>query len=91
MLVSDACARGSFLADVAQNISEMAFDELDAPPVVVGAKNWITPPFEFDQYFFPQASWIIDAVHEKIVPLKDYVPTNSFTTAAQIIRAKKGV
>jgi 2-oxoisovalerate dehydrogenase E1 component len=91
VLVSDACARGSFLADVAQNISEMAFDELDAPPVVVGAKNWITPPFEFDQYFFPQASWIIDAVHEKIVPLKDYVPTNSFTTAAQITRAKKGV
>jgi len=30
-------------------------------------------------------------VHEKIVPLKDYVPTNSYTTAAQILNAKKGV
>lgn len=44
LLVSDACQRGSFLNDVAQNISELCFDYLDAPPVVVGAKNWITPP-----------------------------------------------
>jgi 2-oxoisovalerate dehydrogenase E1 component len=68
VLASDACARGSFLNDVAQNISELCFDYLDAPPVIVGARNWITPPFEFDGFFFPQAEWIIDAIHEKICP-----------------------
>ena len=69
VLVSDACARGSFLDDVARNLTELCFDDLDAPPVVVGARNWITPPFEFDKYFFPQKEWIIDAIHEKLVPL----------------------
>ena len=91
VLVSDACTRGSFLNDVAQNISEFCFDYLDAPPVVVGAKNWITPPYEFDEFFFPQASWIIDAIHQKIVPISGYVPEVSFTEADQLRRAKHGV
>ena len=91
VLASDACARGSFLNDIARNITELCFDELDAPPVVVGAKNWITPPFEFDEYFFPQASWILDAINENIVPLDGHVPTESFTVVEQMRRAKKGV
>ena len=91
LLASDACARGSFLNDIAQNITTLCFDYLDAPPVVVGAKNWITPPFEFDEYFFPQASWIVDAVSTRIVPLEGY--TTKFTASeAEIIRtAKAGV
>ncbi len=91
VLVSDACTRGSFLNDVAKNITELCFDDLDAPPVVVGARNWITPPFEFDEYFFPQAGWIIDAIHEKIVPLNGHVVENGCTEAEAERRAKLGV
>ncbi len=91
VLVSDACARGSFLNDVAKNITELCFDDLDAPPVVVGARNWITPPFEFDEFFFPQAGWIIDAIHEKIVPLPGHVVENGCTEAEAIRRGKLGV
>ncbi|NBC84262.1 MAG: dehydrogenase [Bacteroidetes bacterium] len=91
ILASDACERGSYLKDLAQNITEMAFDELDAPPVVVGSRNWITPAYELENYFFPQASWIIDAIHEKIVPLKDHRVSNNFTNAQKIIRSRKGV
>jgi len=91
VLASDAVSRGSFLNDVARNISELCFDYLDAPPVVVGAQNWITPPFEFDEEFFPQASWILDAINEKILPLKGHVPTVSFTDSEQIRKAKLGV
>ena len=91
VLVSDACARGSFMNDVAKNITELCFDDLDAPPVVVGARNWITPPFEFDEFFFPQASWIIDAIHEKIVPLPGHVAENGCTEAEAYRRAKQGV
>ena len=91
VLVSDACARGSFLNDVAKNITELCFDDLDAPPVVVGARNWITPPFEFDEFFFPQAGWIIDAIHEKIVPLAGHVVENGCTEAEALRRAKQGV
>ena len=91
VLASDACARGSFLNDIARNITELCFDELDGPPVVVGAKNWITPPFEFDEFFFPQASWILDAINENIVPLPGHVPTESFTVVEQMRKAKMGV
>ncbi len=92
LLVSDACARGSFLNDVARNITELCFDDMDAPPVVVGAKNWITPPFEFDEFFFPQASWILDAIHEKLLPLAGYTAeANTCDEEETIRRAKLGV
>ena len=91
VLVSDACARGSFMNDVARNITELCFDDLDAPPVVIGARNWITPPFEFDAYFFPQASWILDAIHEKLVPLAGYEPASTCGEEETIRRAKLGV
>ena len=91
VLVSDACARGSFMNDIAKNLTELCFDDLDAPPVVVGARNWITPPFEFDEFFFPQAGWILDAIHEKLVPLPGHVVENGCTEAEAYRRAKQGV
>ncbi len=91
LLSSDACQRGSYLNDVAQNISELAFDYLDAPPVVVGSQNWITPAYELEKSFFPQPDWIIDAIHEKIVPLKDHVPQNNFTDVEKIRLSKLGI
>jgi 2-oxoisovalerate dehydrogenase E1 component len=91
VLASDACTRGSFLNDVAQNITQFCFDELDAPPVVVGAQNWITPPYEFDEFFFPQASWILDAINESILPLPGHVPTVSYTPVERRRKAKNGV
>jgi 2-oxoisovalerate dehydrogenase E1 component len=92
VLASDACARGSFLSDIARNITELAFDDLDAPIAVVGAQNWITPPFEFDADFFPQASWILDCINEKIMPLKGHVATvGNFTPVEQMRRAGEGV
>ncbi len=91
ILSSDACERGSHLNDIARNITEMAFDYLDAPPVVVGAKNWITPCFELENVYFPQADWMIDAIHEKIMPLKGHVAKNNFTINEQLRASKKGV
>ena len=91
ILASDACARGSILNDFARNISELCFDYLDAPAVVCGAKNWITPPFEFDAEFFPQAEWIIDCINDKILPLKGHVSTTDTSDAEALRRAKKGV
>ena len=71
----------------------MAFDYLDAPPVIVGAKNWITPAYEFDADFFPQATWFLDAINEKIMPLKGHVntPNVNYTNEERIRIAKKGV
>jgi 2-oxoisovalerate dehydrogenase E1 component len=91
VLSSDACERGSHLKDMAQTISELAFDYLDAPPVVVGAQNWITPAHELEDYFFPQPEWIVDAIHEKILPLKGHVVKSNFTVNEQIRINKLGI
>jgi 2-oxoisovalerate dehydrogenase E1 component len=91
LLTSDACERGSHLKDMAQTISELAFDYLDAPPVVIGARNWITPAYELESHFFPQPTWIIDAIHEKILPLKGHTPLTNFTPGEQIRLNKLGV
>ena len=74
LLVSDACERGSFLHTVASRISAACFDDLDAPVAVVGARNWITPPAEMEEEFVPQKEWILDAVHERVLPLPGHVP-----------------
>ncbi|MBR4079769.1 MAG: dehydrogenase, partial [Christensenellaceae bacterium] len=91
VLASDACTRGNVLNDMATNITQLAFDYLDAPPVVVGAKNWITPAFEFDAEFFPQPEWILDAINDKLVPLAGHVNTQNFTSMELIRTNKLGV
>jgi 2-oxoisovalerate dehydrogenase E1 component len=72
LLTSDACERGSYLHTMASKITQFAFNELDAPAVVLGAKNWITPPDEIEDSFFPFPADMLDAIHEHILPLKGY-------------------
>ncbi len=91
LLTSDANERGSFLKDMAQNITEMCFDDLDAPPVVVGARNWIIPAHELEDYYFPQAEWILDAIHEKIIPLTGHKVSNDFSDEKKILRSAAGI
>ncbi|MDZ7606301.1 MAG: transketolase C-terminal domain-containing protein [Cyclobacteriaceae bacterium] len=91
VLASDACERGSVLNEMAQTITETAFDYLDAPPVVVGSRNWITPAYELEQYFFPQKEWILDAIHTKLIPLSGHLPVQDFSTREQLRRNRLGV
>lgn len=91
VLTSDASERGSAIKDMAQNITELAFDDLDAPPVVVGARNWIVPAHEMEGFFFPQKEWIVDAIHEKIVPLQGHKVSTNFTRNEQLRRNRLGV
>jgi 2-oxoisovalerate dehydrogenase E1 component len=91
LLTSDACERGSALQTFATKITQFAFDELDAPPVVVGARNWITPADEQEDAFFPQPSDILDAVHEHIIPLKGYVVARENSDADLKRRSAAGI
>jgi 2-oxoisovalerate dehydrogenase E1 component len=91
LLASDASSRGSFLKEMAQTITELAFDYLDAPPVVVGSRNWITPAYEMEQYFFPQPDWILDAINEKIMTLPGHTVKNDFTYSKTIALNREGV
>ncbi len=91
IIVTDACERGSFASEIARNVTEMAFDELDAPPVVVASRNWITPAHELEEAFFPQPSWILDAIDAKIVPLQGHVRVTKQGTEEKLRRESKGV
>jgi 2-oxoisovalerate dehydrogenase E1 component len=91
LLTSDACERGSFLNTLAANIQELAFDSLDAPVVVVGAKNWITPAAEMEELFFPGPAWILDAIHHQMLPLRGYRPTSDRSPAARLRDHREGV
>lgn len=91
VIVTDACERNSFASEVARQITEMAFDELDAPPVIVASKNWITPAHELEEAFFPQPSWILDAIDAKIVPLPGHVRTTNQSLGKKLSNESKGV
>ena len=76
---------------VAATLTQLAFDDLDAPPVVVGSRNWITPAAELETLFFPQPAWLLDAIHERILPLKGHQPTTNQSAGEMIRRARLGV
>ena len=91
IIAGDACERGSYLSDLARNINDLCFDDLDAPAVVLGSRNWITPAYELEDHFFPQASWFVDIYHERIQPIAGYVAEKSFTDVEMMRRSRLGV
>ncbi len=91
VVTGDATERGSYLKDMAQAVADLAFDDLDAPPVVVGSRNWITPAHELEDFFFPQPHWIVDAIHERIMPLNGHKVKTDFTNDNLLMQKRKGI
>ena len=91
LLVSEAVERGGVMQTVAASLTQLCFDDLDAPPVVVGSRNWITPAAELETMFFPQTDWLLDAIHERILPLKGHSPRTNQTLGELARRARLGV
>lgn len=91
LLAGDACERGSILQTFAAKITHFAFDYLDAPPVVIGARNWITPPDEIEESFFPFPSDMLDAIHTHILPLPGYSVNRECDVDDLQLRSSKGV
>lgn len=91
LLACDAVERGCVMQTVATNLTQLCFDHLDAPPVVIGSRNWITPAAELEALFFPQPAWFLDAIHERILPLKGYQARSNQTLGELTRRARLGV
>jgi 2-oxoisovalerate dehydrogenase E1 component len=89
LLASDAVERGSCLQTVAATVQNLAFDYLDAPVVVVGARNHITPAPELESLFFPQPEWLLDAISQRLIPLPGHVSQSDFG-AAELLRRARG-
>ena len=91
LLTSDASERGSYLATLAANIQEFAFDDLDAPVTIVGARNWIAPPAEMEKDYWPQPQHLLDAIHTRLLPLPGYTAGTRDNLARRIEAARRGV
>lgn len=91
VLASDAVERGSALHNIASNLTTLCFDYLDAPPVVIGARNWISPAAELEKDYYPQAQWIIDAIHERVLPLPNHAVTQNYTNGELQRITRQGV
>lgn len=91
LLVSTATERGSFMHTVASNISEKTFEYLDRAPVVMGSRNWISPPAELEKDFFPNEHNILDAINQNLIPLVNHIDTSIHTREERSRRNKMGV
>ncbi|MDR2974675.1 MAG: hypothetical protein LBV00_08175, partial [Propionibacteriaceae bacterium] len=67
------------------------FDDLDAPVIVVGSRNQVTPAPELEKLFFPQVDTLLDAIHERVMPLAGRVPVADESATEMLRRAKFGV
>jgi 2-oxoisovalerate dehydrogenase E1 component len=91
ILASDACERGSYLHTIASQVSQIAFDHLDAPVCTIGARDWIVPPAELEDFYYPQPSWFLDAYHTQIKPLPGYTPENDRSAKELLALSKHDV
>ncbi len=88
VLINEAVERGNAMHNIANNLTQLCFDYLDAPCAVLGSHNWVSPAAEHEKEYFPQPSWILDTIHERIMPLKGYTPTTN-RTLGELERASK--
>ncbi len=65
LVAAQACRTGSFSAEVASQIQELAFDYLDMPVMRIGAKD-TPPPMSptLEEVFLPQSSDIVKTVQD---------------------------
>ncbi len=91
VLVNEAVERGNAMHNIAANLTQFCFDYLDAPMAIVGSHNWVSPAAEHEKEYFPQPSWILDTIHERIMPLKGYVPATNRTLGELQRGAKLGL
>ena len=62
IIVCEAVERGSFANTVSSNVTRLAFAELKAAPIVLGAPNWIAPGADMEDSYAPQPHDICDAI-----------------------------
>ena len=91
LLVSDSCERGSYAKTISSNLTELAFDYLDAPPAVVGSHNWVSPSPELEKYFFPQKDLILDTINAKLKKLDGYTPVFNVSNEEKLRCEKLGI
>jgi pyruvate/2-oxoglutarate/acetoin dehydrogenase E1 component len=67
LVVSQCVDIGSFTGEIVSQVTAACFDDLDAPPIKVGAKNGIAPQaYTLEQAFLPSVAEIVTAARSLI-------------------------
>jgi Pyruvate/2-oxoglutarate dehydrogenase complex, dehydrogenase (E1) component, eukaryotic type, beta subunit len=64
VIIGDMAERSSFLKELSHEITKRCFENLQSPPVVLGAKDIIIPSYIYDGEVFPSVEAIIKAAKE---------------------------
>jgi 2-oxoisovalerate dehydrogenase E1 component len=75
LVASDATQRGSYANTIAAEVQRAAFDYLDAPVVVVGSPDCVTPSADLEDDYFPGPRRIIDELHRSVLRLPGHALT----------------
>jgi 2-oxoisovalerate dehydrogenase E1 component len=66
LVVTDACAQGSFAKTIAADVGGALFGRLAAPAAALGSRDWIVPPAELVDAFIPTSDRIAAAVRDLV-------------------------
>lgn len=91
LVVTDAVTRGSVAESLAQRLQVLAFDDLDAPVVVAGAQDWVSPPLELEDEFFPSVDSIVATVSSLVAPVAASRRADRVTAARLAARMAAGI
>lgn len=91
LLIGNEVERGSFLKDIAQNLTEFCFDYLHCPPVVYGCRNWIAPTTDISKNFFPDEEGVLNLIHQTLIPIPGYILMDQISEQEKLRRLKNGL
>lgn len=91
ILANNGLERSNVMKDIASNLTRFCFDDLDAPPLVLGAKNTIMPSEEFVEYIYPSVDDYLNIYSQNIEKLPNLAKEKNHKDLDMISRRKKGV
>lgn len=91
ILANNGIERNNVMKDVASNLTRFAFNYLDAPPIVLGARNWIMPSEEFVEYIYPSVADYLNAYSQNIIKLDNLKIEKNHKDLEMMRRSKQGV
>lgn len=91
ILLNHGFERMNVMKEISSTIVTHLFEFLIKPPIVMGAKNLVTPNGDYDNYIYPQIEDILSAINDNLIHIKDYKSTNFFDKNKDLELKNKGM
>lgn len=87
ILANNGLERNNIMKEISSNLTRLCFDYLDAPPLVLGSKNWIMPSETKVKYIYPSVDDYLNIYSQNIVKLDD-IKVNKNHSDMELMRRK---